>query len=191
MLNVQDPIDTLIEQIEEQSVSTCGKCLCGTTNLVKTSCNHTICLECVESLIDNNEHNNCPVCKGQLQKNLHKIFTEHLGNPLNNLQYYHDMIIGDVLWYYEGNGHNWLYSKEHSIDIDDAFAKFEEGEGPPTTEIKIEINGKTETYIINFDTNKQYPKNSPNKKRGVSCFKLNSINDLKKNKIVGIAGKLL
>lgn len=192
MTNVQDPFDTVIEQIEQNDKPiTCEKCLCGTTNLLKTSCNHTICLECIESLIEAKDYTHCTICQGLLQKNLHKMFTEYLANPLNNLQYCHDMVCDDILWYYEGNGHNWLYSKENCIDIDDAFQKYNQDDGPSTLEIKIDLNGKSETYIVDFENKKQYPKNAPNKKRGISYFKLKSINDLKKYKIIGVAGKLL
>ena len=197
MSNIQDPIDILIDQIEENdNIDTCAKCLCATANLLKTACNHTICLECIETSINENDYNNCLVCKAILPKNLHKMFKDYLDNPLNKLSYYHNMVLGDTLWYYEGNGHNWLYSKEHCIEIEEAYAIYDDDESdnvtpPDSLEIQINIGGKIDIYVINFSILKQYSKNSPTKKRNISCFKLNTINDLKKNKIVGVAGQLL
>ena len=193
MSNNQNPIDTLIDQIDQHdNVDTCGKCLCAATDLLKTSCNHIICMECSEAAINANEYKTCPICNINLTKNIHKLFTEYLNNPVNKLRYYHDIHIGDMLWYYNGNGHNWLYSNEHSKIIEAAYHQYLDNiSAPSTVEIDIQIGNQVQIYIIDFENNNQYSKKDPNKKRDIACFKLTTLNDLKKNKIIGVAGNLL
>lgn len=193
MIASENPIDTLLDQIDQHdNIETCGKCLCAVTDLLKTSCNHTICLECSEAAINASEYKTCPICNVNLNKTIHKLFTDYLANPVNKLRYYHDINIGDMLWYYNGNGHNWLYSKEHSAQIEDAYDEYtNDTDSPSTVDIDIQIGNQVQTYVIDFKNNNQYSKKDPNKKRGVVCFKLNTLNDLKKNKIIGVAGNLL
>lgn len=189
-----DPVDDLITQIDQNdTVPVCNKCLYATPDLVKTSCNHFLCLSCMEKAIETGEYKKCLICNIDLTKNIHKLFTDYLVNPMNKLSYYHDIHTGEMVWYYEGKGHNWLYSKEHCRELEDAYQLYEDSDDGEneTCEIEIPIGSGTEVYVINFSSLTQYPKNDPSKKRKISCFALNSISDLRHNKIIGIGGKLL
>lgn len=197
MSNTVNPIDDLIDQIDESSQeNSCCKCFSGETNtskLLKMSCEHLICLACTDTLINTSEYEKCPSCQITISKNLHKLFSEYMVDPKSKLAYYHDIHVGDVLWLYNGNGHNWLYSKQHSQKINTAFEEYESTQNSilSTMEIEIKIGNKIETYVIDFDAQVQYQKTAPNKQREISCFTYKSVADLKKNKIIGIAGKML
>jgi len=189
---MNNPIDDLIDQINDSEESnTCSKCLCQSKYLFKMSCTHFICLECVELLINENNYKSCPLCAAVLQKNLHKIYGTFLIDPVAKLSYYHGINIGDVLWYYGGNGHNWLYSKDQCQQLTTAYNNYKLLNGENSTELQIQIGNNFETYVIDFDSNTQYPKNTPNKQRDIFHFTFKVVADLKRNKIIGITGKPL
>lgn len=210
-LNQSNPIDDVIDQIDENSVeeeNSCIKCTEQPDQLFKLSCNHLICIKCVESLIDQNEQNVCPLCHQTLTKNLCKLYSDFLANPVAKLSYYHDINVGDTLWAYGGNGHNWLYSKEHCDHLNDAHEQFQNSENNDhssnsasdsddsesdfsATELLIQTGNSMVTYIIDFDLGVQYPKNSPNRHRNIFSFVFNTAADLKTYKIAGVAGKAL
>ena len=193
--NSDNNLDTFIDQIDNNTkIHTCCKCLCFSNHLLEMSCNDFICLECCENMINENNYKNCPNCNTFLTKNIHKIFSDFMTNPLIKLEYYHDISIDDMVWAYGGNGHNWLYSKENCNQIEAAYKLFESNNNSDqisTIDIQIKMGNKTETYQLDFNEMEQYPKNNRNKSRIITSFKLKSINDLKKNKIIGVAGKLL
>ncbi|XWV26072.1 zinc finger protein [Tupanvirus soda lake] len=191
--NENNPIDDIIDQIDQDNIDTCTKCLCHSNNLLSLSCGHFICLTCIESLIDDNKYQNCPTCNTVLTKNLHIMYTQFLADPVAKLAYYHDIHIGDILWWYGGNGHNWLYSKDQCAQLNTAFEIYDESNNDDDSlvELQIQTGNTIHTYVVDFANRTQYPKNTPNKQRPISCFKFKSASDLKKNKIIGIAGKLL
>jgi hypothetical protein len=202
-----DPIDNLIDQIDqieqdnEGTNNMCVKCLCISDYLYAISCGHTICLECIETLIGENNYQKCPICKNVLTNNLQKIYSEFLADQVAKLAYYHDIHIGDYLWSYGGNGHNWLYSKAHCIQLTTALQNYNNSNDSndqsssdntdSQTELQLQIGNNIETYIVDVDVLVQYPKNHPNKRRDVQHFKFKSNSTLKKYKIIGVAGKLL
>lgn len=189
-----DPIDNLIDQINQNAnILTCSKCLSEHKYLLEESCGHYICLNCSELIISKGNYNVCAVCENILDQNLHKMYTEYLSNPIKSLSYRYNINVGDMLWYYQGQGHNWLYNKEQSDYIEEQFKKYEKSQGKNSSKIGIntEINGKNVEYIIDLKTLKQYPLNNPSSPRNISCFKLKNIADLKKNKIIGVSGRLL
>jgi hypothetical protein len=200
-LQANNNIDALIEQNDIDTNDTCCHCL-SSESLFKISCQHFICLACCELLIKKNKYTNCPQCATKLSTDLQTIFMSAISNPMTKLSYYHNFSVGDIVWAYNGNGHNWLYSKEISDQIQDAYLAYDnqsndssnesdDDESNSTVEINIMINNKPEIYVIDFGTVTQYPKNNPNKSRGILTFKLDSVKDLKKNKIIGVAGQLL
>ena len=195
MTDQSNPIDDLIDQIDEnEQTITCIKCLCHAKRMLPLSCNHVICISCMEISINDKNYKNCPGCSNPLMKDLNKIYSEYLENPISKLEYFYDMNVGDLLWYYTGNGHNWLYSKQHCNELNTVYEKYaEEGHDDPDDcdYSTIELQIGSQTYVVDLASLCQYPKNAPNKSRGISSFKLKSINDLKKNKIIGVAGKLL
>ena len=194
MSNVNNPIDDLIDQIDDgENSDICVKCVCHANHLFNMSCGHLVCMACIETLIDENNYKACPSCHNILTKNLHKLYSDFLADPVAKLSYFHNINIGDILWLYGGNSHNWLYSKEHCDLLNEAFENYETSNDSnvSTKELQIQMETHVETYVINFDTQKQYPKNTPDKKRNISSFTFNSLSDLKKKKIIGIAGKLL
>ena len=188
--NQGNPIDDLVDEFDDNEIhgqtSGCCKCSDETKKLFPISCQHLICLDCIEELIDEGQHKKCPLCQSILTKNLHKIFSEFLINPVSKLSYYYDFNLNDKLWCYTGNGHNWLYTKEQCDEINDAMDS-----DNPCFELNIKIGNHMETYVIDFDDGVQYPKNNPNKRRSIWQFQFNSLSDLKKNKIIGVAGKIL
>jgi len=191
---LDNPIDNLLYQIDNEELQSCSKCKYQTKCLFKISCNHYICVKCIENSIDNCDYNLCPICNQILTKNLHDIFSEFLNDPISKLSYYHDINIGDIVWLYSGNGHNWLYSYENCSILNAAFDIYlssDTYQANSKVELQLNIGGNVESYIVDFDEQIQYPKNSYNKKRNISTFKLKSVSDLRKNKIIGIAGKLL
>lgn len=190
MSNTTNPIDDLVDDIDNNEIhgqiNGCCKCSNEIKKLFPISCQHLICLDCMEELIDDGQHKKCPLCQSVLTKNLHKIFSEFLINPVSKLSYYYNFNIGDILWCYAGNGHNWLYRKEQCDTINNAIDNDEE-----EVELQIPINNHMETYVIDINTGLQYQKNNPNKQRNIWSFQLNGSSDLKKNKIIGVSGKLL
>jgi hypothetical protein len=184
-------IDNLIDQIDQNhDLNVCAKCLCASDNLFILTCNHFVCLECIEKSIDDNNYKNCPSCNSILTKNLHKIYSGFLADPVAKLAYYHDIRIGNIVWCYGGNDHNWLYSKDHSNQLNDAYKLYEMDEDKDNI-LELQIGQNMPTYIIDFNEMVQYQKMAPNKRRPVSFFKFRSLSDLKKNKIIGVSGKLL
>jgi hypothetical protein len=184
--------DDLIDQIDDGvTIDICGKCVTQTKNLIKISCNHFICLDCIEILIDDEKYDNCPMCNILLTKNLHKIYADFLADPILKLQHYFGINIGDILWYYSGNGHNWLYTKDVCNQLNTAFEKYDVDGISSTTKIQITVGNAIQTYVVDFVSSSQYSENTPNKQRNISSFKLKSLSDLKKYKIIGVSGKLL
>jgi hypothetical protein len=188
-------IDNLIDQVDQNSIpKICNKCSCSTKHLLKESCGHYICIQCAESLILKDVYNNCTVCNTQLVKNIYRLYTEYFENPINRLSYHYGINTGDMVWCYQGQGHNWLYCKEQSDYLEEQFQKIEKS-GCNSESLKIpiqiEINGSKQDYIVDFAKLKQYPKNMPSKSRNISCFKLKNVSDLKKNKIIGVGGRVL
>lgn len=186
-----NPIDDLVDDFDDNdeiNANIAGCCACGneTKKLFDISCHHSICMDCMEQLIDDGLYKNCPACQSPLAKNLHKIFSEFLINPVSKLSYYYDFNIGDKLWCYAGNGHNWLYTKDQCDKINRAA-----DDDDPTFDLDIQVGNHVETYVIDFDVEIQYQKNNPDKKRSIWCFTFHSLADLKKNKIIGVGGKLL
>ena len=182
-------IDDIIDQVDGDIINdVCMKCLSNSKYRLQTSCNHIICLTCTEELIKSNKCNHCPFCNNMLSKNLTILFTEYLNNPITKLGYYHNIHQNEMLWMYHGNGHNWIYSHENCLQLEEAYQKYQD-----TDEylIELQVGNPPETYIIDFDNMQQYPKKSPKHKRMISSFQFKNINDLKKNKIIGVAGKLL
>lgn len=187
------PIDVLIDKFNATVINReCIKCE-NDDKLFKMSCKHLICVPCMEDLINQNNYEKCPSCNSVLTRNIQKIFLEFISNPISKLNYYHNININDRVWYYSGNGHNWLYSNENNCQLNQAFDKYEEikEDSLSQTQIQLSINNEIKTYVIDFELMVQYQKDNPSKARDVLNFKLTSKNDLKKNKIIGVAGKLL
>ena len=191
-------IDLLVDQIDNDYDRTCDKCIYQTKFLNKVSCNHFICLGCSEELTNSNKYTTCPVCQSDLKEDLKAIFSRAMKNLITKLDYCYQMQVEDILWYYCGNSHNWLFSRNHCEILNNAFIEYAKDKQKTTVEIQLETLSATETvpaggetYVIDFTSLCQYPKNNPKKKRTVSYFKLKGASDLRKNKIVGIAGKLI
>ena len=187
MTSSQNSIDTATGQSTDHN--SCAKCSEQFSHLFTLSCVHEICMECMETLIDENKYTQCPTCHNVLTKTLHQIYSDFLGNPLAKLSCYHDIRVGDELWYYGGNGHNWLYSKDQCVIINNAYDEYENDDGATKVELQIQMGNIVQTCIIDFDTDTQYLKTSPNKKRPISHFEFTDLSDFENNKIVGIAGK--
>lgn len=178
-----NPLDELSEQIDiNETIKTCDKCLHHSNFLFNLSCIHIICMECLQIAITNNNANYCPVCQHSLLNNLMMISNKFLNNLVSRLGYYHNININNTVWAYSGINHNWLYTSEQCKQINSAFNN-------SLSKLKICIND--DTYIINFDTLTQYSEKKPTAKRKIFSFKFNSLSDLKKNKIIGVAGKYL
>lgn len=207
-------IDALLDQMDNDIPNNCCVCLSIIENLLILSCGHHTCLKCADILINSNKTINCPTCQIQLTINIKKLLASALLDPLKKLNFYHNISIGDILWGYRGSGHNWLYSKENCDIIENAYQQFEntsdndehgdesddensdengenDGINKNTVEIIINMNGSNKIYVINFDKQIQYPKNTPHYKRKIFTFTLKSKRDLEKNKIIGVAGQLL
>lgn len=191
----QNNIDSLLDQMDDATTNNCCQCLCNSNYLLKLSCDHSICLDCSNHLIESNSTTNCPQCRTILVKRIDVFFAEYMTNPIIKLAHYHKINIGDMVWAYKGNGHHWLYSKEHCDQIEGAFEQFDETDTSDgeldELEITININDQPEIYVIDFQAMEQYQKNAPHKRRGVFSFELKSKKDLTKNKIIGVAGSLL
>ena len=186
-----NPIDNLIDQIDQNTnTNSCCKCLCQSDHIFTISCGHLICLECIEILIDENNYKKCPLCDHLLTKPLQKIYSDFLADPVAKLSYYYNIHIGDVLWWYGGNSHNWLYTKDQCEQLNSAFHNYEEDD-EDEVELQIQTGSSMQVYVVDFERLIQWPKTTPDKQRPVSHFKFKSASDLKKNKIIGIAGKLL
>ncbi len=198
---VTNSIDNLIDQIDQidqndqnNTINLCIKCMTVPNNLFKLSCNHLICIGCIENLIDNDNYKNCPGCNVVLTKNLYKVYSKFLADPIAKLEYYHNIKLGDNLWWYGGNDHNWLYSKNQTDHISNAYNSYineDDDDDDHEIELQIQVGQTLQTYIIDFENEIQYQKSMPSKKRPIGIFKFKSFSDLKKNKIIGIAGKLL
>jgi hypothetical protein len=187
-----NPIDDLIDQIDDNAQNDlCCECHLASAHKEILSCGHQLCYSCMEALIEKATVNNCPGCSVVLTKNLHKIFAEILKNPVIKLSYYHQIDQGDQLWYYSGNNHNWLYSAEHCQILTAASENTDSEEEISEVELKITTGPITETYVVSIDDLVQYPKSFPNKIREIGTFHFKSATDLKKHKIIGVAGKLL
>jgi hypothetical protein len=192
-MTLYNSIDNLIDQIDKNfETDLCCKCLCRSNQLFYLRCSHCICLKCIEKLINEKKINSCPACNHALTKNLHKIFSNFIADPIAKLSYYHDIHKNDVIWWYGGNSHNWLYSKYQSTQLNDAYQTYQnDNSGNNQTSLQIQIDNTVQTYVIDFDELVQYSIAAPNKKRPISCFEFTSLSDLKKNNIIGISGKLL
>lgn len=188
-----NPIDDLVDQLDmNETVKTCDRCLHHSKYLFNLSCCHVVCMECIEKLVKEDCTDNCPLCQQTLLKKLSTIASNFFSNPLSRLEYYYGMNVGDILWAYSGNNHNWLYTKEQCEKINSAFDRFlESSESDSFIELKAKVGDVDEIYIIDFDSLIQYPKKNPQAKRKILAFELNSLTDLKKNKIIGVAGKYL
>src|SRR5437016_3212073 len=124
-----NPIDNLIDQIDQSTdTNSCCKCFCQSDHIFSMSCNHIICLECMETLIDDHNYKNCPSCNCILTKTLHNMYSDFLADPVAKLSYYYDIHIGDKLWWYGGNGHNWLYSKDQCDQLNSAFQAYQDND---------------------------------------------------------------
>lgn len=162
------------------------------------SCNHYICLDCAQLLIDNNDYKTCPLCKNTLATNLHTIFADFLISPVGKLIYHYDFLINDTLWYYAGNNHNWLYSKEDCNILNNAFMEYQDKVDDTSdsdsisediSKCELTVGPNSETYVIDFNKEIQYPKKFPNKVRTVSNFVFNNMNSIDNKKIIGVAGQ--
>lgn len=186
---MNSPIDDLIDQLDIDvgntiSMNICCNCF-SINQLYQISCSHYVCITCIENLIKTNAHTQCPQCSSPLTKDLCKIFSDFIKDPVSKLAYYYNINKGDVLWYYEGNTNNWLYTKDHCDKINNVYKSAD------SVELQIPSSMSTQTYIIDTYENVQYPKHSPHKQRSIGFFTYNSIADLKKHKIIGVSGKLL
>ena len=207
-----NPLDFLIDQIDDDAIATnsCIVCNSQPDHLYEMSCSHAICLDCMCSLIDDHNHKTCPSCHTVLTKSMRVLISDYAGSlKMNTLSQQYGMNINDTLWAYSGNKSNWLYNKENCDQINDALDEYlaaqnndhlnsdssekseESNEDLSKTEIQINTGSNTQTYVIDFTNQIQYPKNDASKCRTVFCFVLTSAKDLKKCNIVGVAGKLL
>lgn len=174
----------------------CVRPICNTQlSEIILSCGHFLCFNCV------NEYspNICPMCNSILIKNVSDIqintnleLNMSQGNDLHKyikLAYLYDIHKNDILWYYKGNGHNWLYTKKQSNQLVHGYEQYKINNDLYIVEFQI-IN-ISKTYIVDFNKMIQYPKDNVNKIRKISFFKLEKESDLSKNKIFGIAGQIL
>lgn len=182
-------IDSLLDQISDNTVNVVNCCECGVYSqfLIKLECKHLICADCAGTFVSENNFKKCPSCGITLSKNIEKHYRDYISNPLINLITNHSINIGEFVWAYSGgSGHYWLYCADHIKQLEEA-----DSNGDSLVELEIALPSGTEIYVVDLDQMKQYPKNSPSKKRFVTKFLLQSKKDLSKNKIIGINGKFL
>jgi hypothetical protein len=180
-----DPIADLIDQIDEAN-EICAKCTTQTKHLQQLSCNHVVCMDCIISGIPVYDNTKCLVCQSVLTQSLDKIHADFFGSIVSKLSYYHNINIGDILWYYCGNNHNWLYTHENCLILEKSSE-----DSLSEIELNILIDGVNAPYTIDLDKMVQYPKNSSNKQRRIENFEFRSLSDLRKHNIGGVAGKLI
>lgn len=189
MDNNSDNIDELINQIDTIDPEQCCYCHSNTnfSTMLTLSCSHQLCLCCTEELVNQNNINQCPTCHINLITPISQLFS----NPLIKLEYHHNILPNEMVWAYKGQNHNWLYTKDISDQIEEAYKIFDEDDSQSKINIIIKTNGVDQIYVVDFSSMAQYPKKFPHKKRNIFPFMLKSKKDLDKNRIIGVAGNLL
>ena len=181
-------VDQLLNQIDDITINEICCSRCSKTEWLYTlSCNHTICLDCIIDLNNNNNTDCCPTCNVVLTKNLKSLYKSFKNDPMAKLSYYHNIKKGDVVWCYAGYNNFWFYSKDKCAYFEEKYADYEAGLNNGLIPFKIQ----GVDYILDLDNVIQYQLNAKNKRRPINRFVLNSLNDLKTSKIIGIEGKLL
>lgn len=200
---MHNPIDSLLNQIDDNTdlTDSCTLCHNQPNHLYKLSCNHLLCLTCIAPLIQNKKHQNCPDCNSSLAIDLETLYKCHLCETnYAKLVNIHGFQSGDRVWTYSGNSGNWLYTKANCDAINTAFSEYligmssdsesDSDDSSHLTEIQVNTGHKVDTYIINFNIMRQYPKNDSSKFRSLRSFVLSMPLILDTNKVVGVAGKV-
>lgn len=194
-----NPIDNLLDDLDDTDVAnSCAMCQTTQSYLFETSCYHSICVNCVSLNVAAKKYKTCPYCKNQLGsdlKTLLDIYTDNI--KLEKLSKDFNICIGDVLWAYNGNNCNWLYSKDNCDKINLCYDNSNRSDDNSdsddndnsTMELDIDVGGRNETYVIDFVAKRQYQKNNYSKFRNILSFKFTDAADLKKYRIIGVAGK--
>jgi hypothetical protein len=193
---MEDNIDVLLNEIDENAMNVatsnsnsngCIQCKKETKHKLRLECKCCICLECSNDCINNNNFKKCPNCNKILVTNINVCHENYVSKPMVNLDLNFGITTGSYVWAYAGgHGHNWLYSMDHIKQLEEADENDEWG-----ADLDIAIQGTTTKYKVVFDDMVQFPDGFPNKSRNVIRFLFQSKKDLKQNKIIGVAGKLI
>lgn len=191
---MEDNIDVLLNEVDENAMivasnnsQTCVQCHVESKHKLRLDCKCYLCLDCSNDCINNDDFKKCPHCTRILTTDINVCYENYVSKPIVNLDLNFGIQTGSYVWAYAGgHGHNWLYSIDHIKQLEEADENNEWG-----ADLDIDIQGTTKTYKVVFDDMVQFPDGYPNRGRNVIRFLFQSKKDLKQNKIIGVAGKLI
>ncbi len=181
-----NPIDLVLDQIDQADINICCVCKIPPNYKINLSCNDILCLECSEKYISNRKIHFCPECDKNLDFSIRELYDFVLSNKFIKLQYYYGINVNFPIWIYSTSNQYWIYSKFNIDIIESAYNTYIENH----RHNKIEIMIDDSIYVINFVSNKQISKQT-NKEINILRLPYLNSNLIKKYKIIGVSGKLL